>query len=813
MEKPGYASALPALLLILVLSGVRPASAQTLQTETPAIATPQIGAEAIQLDQRIRTLPDRLLSAESLANLENQTNRLSQETGEKARLTESAIQAGALPNELQQSSLDWNNLKKQAGALSQDLTRHATALEKEIESLEGDETRWSATRKALKVQTEPSELLGLTEDAVADIRTALMTADKQRGQIASLQQLVANQSAIVATEIEHLTKALEESQRSLLEPDSLPLWNAQFGSQPAEGPRQPSKGTYSDDVRRLRVFIHAHRKGLAAAFALALLALVFLVRLKRAQMARAPNADGENHNSVTQRPFALALLILLVALMPMLRDAPSLAIGLAHLIGIIPVVRLLKPRLERTNQQKLIAIILGVLSWLILKTLPISTWVKRDVLALFVLLAIGVFIGLARKSRRDVNQPHRSSMAFFATSAGLVLLILAFLANVFGYVRLSDLLAQGALASAYRGTVYYTLVVIGSLFISFVLREKAMPQPAAVLSDRVRLSRRLSLGLSISMLLFWLDTTLSLFAVRTGVYTAMRTALDYPIQIGSFKFATSNMVAFGLTLAIGYLVASVTRLLLGEEILPRLKLAYGITNAIATVTHYVVLVAVFLLAIAAAGVELSKFSLMTGALGVGLGFGLQNIVNNFVSGLILLFERPVRLGDLVEVGGVGGKVSKIGVRSSTLRASDGSDLIIPNANLISERVVNRTLGDTRSQILLNIPIAYGTDPNEARDVLSATVTSHREVLRFPGPTVFFTGFGDSALNFEVRFWAPHPEAVSKLKSDVALRIAAALSNAGIRIPMPQRVLHIDPSESVSWTGKGKANADCADRTG
>jgi potassium-dependent mechanosensitive channel len=314
-------------------------------------------------------------------------------------------------------------------------------------------------------------------------------------------------------------------------------------------------------------------------------------------------------------------------------------------------------------------------------------------------------------------------------------------------------------------------------------------------TNRDRLARRLIFVLGVTVALVWIHSTLKLFTVREGVYEAISSALNYQIKVGSASFSVSNFVAFVLTLVIGYLVASVIRAILSEGILPRLTLAHGLPNAIATITHYVLLVLIFFFALAAAGVELSKFTIMTGALGVGLGFGLQNVVNNFVSGLILLFERPVRVGDLLEVKGVGGQVTKIGFRSSTLHAFDGSDVIIPNATLTSEQVTNWTLTGTRRQILLNVHVAYGNDPTNVRDLLHKTVADQSDVLKVPAPTALFLGFGDNALNFEVRFWAPRPEVVPELKSEVALSIARALSEASIKVPAPQQLQITGPEQA------------------
>ena len=368
---------------------------------------------------------------------------------------------------------------------------------------------------------------------------------------------------------------------------------------------------------------------------------------------------------------------------------------------------------------------------------------------------------------------------------------------MFGYVGLSDLLTQGTLVSAYRAVIIYTVFLVGVLVISSLLRPKAGASFTVVRTDRERLAGRLTFALGVTAFLIWIHSTLKLFAVREDVYGAIRSLLNYQINIGSASFAISNIVAFVLTLLGGYLVASVTR-----AILPRMTLARGLPNAIATVTHYVLLVLIFFLALAAAGVELSKFTILTGAFGVGLGFGLQNVVNNFVSGLILLFERPVRVGDILEIKGVGGEVTKIGFRSSTVHAFDGSDLIIPNATLISEQVTNWTLTGTHRKIVLNIHVGYGNDPTKVRDLLSATAAAHPEVLQHPKPVALFLGFGDSALNFEVWFWVPRPEVVPELRSDVALNIAAALSEAGIKVPVPQRSLHITGLDQNNTSADG-----------
>jgi potassium-dependent mechanosensitive channel len=182
-------------------------------------------------------------------------------------------------------------------------------------------------------------------------------------------------------------------------------------------------------------------------------------------------------------------------------------------------------------------------------------------------------------------------------------------------------------------------------------------------------------------------------------------------------------------------------------------------------------------------------TVLAGAFGVGIGFGLQNIVNNFISGLILLYERPIQIGDTVEVGSLTGEVKRIGIRSSTLRTFQGAEVIVPNANLIAEQVVNWTLSDRQRRIELPVGVAYGTDPQRVLAILLDVAKASSEVLEDPPPLALFRGFGDSALNFELRVWTGLATYL-EVHSRIAIAVNAALREAAIEIPFPQRDLHI-----------------------
>jgi small-conductance mechanosensitive channel len=228
------------------------------------------------------------------------------------------------------------------------------------------------------------------------------------------------------------------------------------------------------------------------------------------------------------------------------------------------------------------------------------------------------------------------------------------------------------------------------------------------------------------------------------------------------------------------------RVVLEDEVFNRLSLPRGIPATISMLVRYSFITIGFFVAIAVAGISLDNLAIIVGAFSVGIGFGLQNIFNNLVSGLILAFERPVQVGDTIERGNLLGTVQTIGIRSSRVRTYDGAEVIVPNGHLISNEVINWTLSDQQRRIEVLVGVAYGTNVRTVLDLLRETAGSHEEVLSYPPPMALFQGFGDSSLNFRLLFWTGRFENWLQVKSEVATRVSEALKEAKIEIPFPQR---------------------------
>lgn len=220
-----------------------------------------------------------------------------------------------------------------------------------------------------------------------------------------------------------------------------------------------------------------------------------------------------------------------------------------------------------------------------------------------------------------------------------------------------------------------------------------------------------------------------------------------------------------------------------HRVLPRTSMEPGQQYALARVVGYAIFLVGLMVGLQSAGVNLNSLLVLGGTLGIGLGFGLQNIANNFVSGLVLLAEQPIRVGDRVEVGGTSGDVVRIGGRSTWVRTNDNIVIIVPNSEFVSNRVTNWTLNDAQARFSIPVGVAYSSDPEKVRQVLLDVARLHTDVLETPAADVLFTGIGDNALKFELRVWSTKQvHTPSVLKSDLYFGILRALREHGIELP-------------------------------
>jgi len=514
-------------------------------------------------------------------------------------------------------------------------------------------------------------------------------------------------------------------------------------------------------------------------FTLLLLALMlFLHRRTRDWRLRDPSAAAPAR--ILAYPVSATLLIALSSSRWVYPAAPSEVIQIALLLLPLPLLRLL----HGITPAPIHPILYGLTAVYLLEVLG-GLFLAQSLAQRLLLLATTLlaFAGLLWSLRPGgpcavAYRETRWRLPLAVARLGILLLGISLAANLVGNVSLAVLLTGGTLRSAYVAVLALAIVEVLDGLWRTVLHSAKAGRLRLVQLHRDLLMRR---GVRLIHMTF-----AALRPLANGVITALRRRWS----LGTVDISLGDVLGFVAVLGVSFLLSRFIRFVLDEGLFPHLEMPRGVPAALSTGVHYLLLVFGFYLALAAAGVDLTRFTLLAGALGVGVGFGLQNLISNFISGIMLLFERPINPGDTIEVGSRAGKVKRIGIRSTTLRTFEGADVIIPNATLISQEVVNWTLTDRLRRVEISVGAAYGTDPEKVIQLLLAVLAKYPDVLPWPKPMALFQGMGESALNFVLRFWTGNFDGWVALRSDVTTSVYSALRDAGIEVPFPQRDLHL-----------------------
>ncbi len=303
---------------------------------------------------------------------------------------------------------------------------------------------------------------------------------------------------------------------------------------------------------------------------------------------------------------------------------------------------------------------------------------------------------------------------------------------------------------------------------------------------------------------FWteLDTALGIEEEQRLLARACRwavTAWNYEITAVADEPITVRKLAGTLIfLLVGWGISRTVSRVIGRRVLPRFGLDGGNASAVQTIAFYLLFVLFGYFSLELIGVPLTVFAFFGGAMAIGVGFGSQNILNNFISGLILLFERPIRVGDLVEIDGVYGNIEHVGARSTRVKTGSNLEMIIPNSRFLENNVTNLTLSDERFRASVCVGVAYGSPTRTVSQLLKRAVLEHSEVLKSPDPIILFKDFADNSLNFEVHFWIRMRTQMQRqrVESDVRHTIDDLFDEAGIVIAFPQRDVHLNATAPI-----------------
>ena len=608
-----------------------------------------------------------------------------------------------------------------------------------------------------------------------------------------------------------VTSAIAYFDRRLFIVDAPPLWQAWTDRTPS----QKGVDTMLVGLAIERDFLAEYnarydtRLWVLNIAALLLLPLMFWLSARSRRLV-SDDADLKSSAQVLLRPISAWLVLVLVGVLFFEPDAPMIRHETALMLALVPILRLIpsaayralgpwpyiltalylldelgfllvgSPLLHRLHTFAIGTLTLGAILWLLLRSK-----------------------GRAAPEDKTARSTFVRAMAWLAAAA----IVVALIANLLGNTSLAEVLTSGVLDSGYVALAFYAIALVLGAMLKLLLARRGMTRFRVVTQHAGPLLKSTGRLLNAAAFVAWLFVMLNEFRVYRPVATFVTTVLTHPLEAGKISVTLGGLLLFVASVWTAFWLARTTRVLLRDDVLPKMSLPRGVDNSIASLTYYAMLMLGIFVALAAAGFEVSQLAIVLGALGVGIGLGLQNVVNNFVSGLILMFERPIQPGDVVEVSGTSGKVREIGMRATTLSTFEGADVVVPNGMLLSEKLINWTLSDMDRRIDVNVGVAYGTDPNRVLQLLMEVTRSTDGIAKQPEPTILFAGFGANSLDFSIRSWTNNFDEWVKIRSALTVRVHDALKDAGIEIPFPQHDLHlrsVSPGAGAALAGLNKA---------
>jgi len=704
---------------------------------------------------------------------------------------------------LDDTDADLQALQGKLGGWEKTLTRRAEELEANLARLAESRKTWQATDELAKTGDLPRAVTERTATVLARLEQVRRRVEEAREDVFTLQDRVSRFQARATEQREAIKQAMAHAVGGLLTRDKAALWDDADVAADVAAEEKPVlaiaravRSNLAASYRSAAEYVRGYQARLAL---LPVIMLVFLVGLwvarRQLRLRIEEEPDLKAASWLFERPLAATLLATVLCSPWVLVYAPREINLLLLAVALPPTILILRRAIDPRLAPFLYALVVVYALSRLLELLDKVPALERLLFQLQMIATVSLLAWLLRKHylvRREcaVAMNRSVNWTIRGIRAATLLFGAALVADLLGYTQLGRFVADGTLGCIYTAVILYAGVQVVYGLIRLALNVWPLQNLWMVRNLKSTVERRARLATRWTAIVVWVLAGLDLVALLEPTRDGLGKALAAQYMVGEVGLSLGAVLTFVVTIWGAVLLSRLLRFVLDQEVFSRLSMPRGIPYALTTILHYVLLVAGVLIAIASTGINLDRFTIIAGAVGVGVGFGLQGIVNNFVSGLILLFERPIKVGDSVEMANRGGQIQRIGIRSCVMRTGDGAEIIVPNSMLIASEVTNWTLSDRQRRIEIPLGVAYGNDPEHIMALLTQVAKEHEDILAQPPPDAQFTGFGAHALEFKLGAWTGRPERGGGIRSEMCVRIYKMLRQEGIEIPYPQSTLHV-----------------------
>lgn len=717
--------------------------------------------------------------------------------------------------ELQSLKNEWAKISVRLEELQKEMTLRVETIENDKTSLQIPLRKWNLTLEQARNDNAARTVLdqiGSTIDAIEKLIEDLNkdAAFLQDNLVKVSEKLISSNETIQTFEavLDEFTLERFRFDKPLIWKDSLYVRDTSRTDLGYFGANMPAiKGFVADNSNKMMLHL--------ALFVLITIVLVSLFRRLQRSISKKDEEYVARTRILMSKPFATSLIITFTITLILYENIPQVIRSLNAILILVPLTLLIAHIIHRSIK-KYIYLLMVIILLVVLHDLTY----REDLFSRLILLVVHAvsFITTLSMIRNKSIQKWGTGTLSRRILYNLLYLVglmmgIAIIANIFGGVYIAEYFGGSTLYSIILAVLIYALIqVIDGILIMFIY-SRGISSLTVIKNFGPMVEKRLSGLVALSGWLIWTIAVLGEFKIKDEVFGWFNRVFVIPINIGSTQISLLNIILFCFIIWLTITISRIIRFFLEGDVFTRLKLKKGVPGAISLMLRIIIITIGFLIAIAAAGVQMDKLAILLGAFGVGIGFGLQNIFNNLISGIILAFERPINEGDIIEIGTLMGIVKEIGIRSSIIKTYDGSEVIVPNGNLISNELVNWTLSDQRRRGEVRVGVAYGTDPQKVLDLLIEAAESNERVLDNPKPWAIFLGFGESSLDFRIVFWIANADTRLSIQSEVSVKLNQLIKDAGIEIPFPQRDLHLRSAEAKIFDRIHAVDESISQKTG
>jgi len=677
------------------------------------------------------------------------------------------------------------------GLLSDQLSTRAARRDAQLDELATRTAEWQRLTGVARSRNAPPSVLEMAGRMAEQLERARerLTADRNRA-LEDLSVIAGLQAGVTAfdTEVQRRLTELETVSQTVA---VAPLWKGDVWTAPLR--IDEAKRALSRQVTAISRPLSANAIWIAALFVFAWAGAQWLLSATGERVREAMQRDAMSvraaaafeHRNATA--FLSGLLVVYWFGPPAPQAFQSLLLAVLPFPAAALAVTVFARPLRLTVYT--LAAVLAVMSLRpFFEPMPL---VGRLILLLQSLLTVAAVVIDFRRGRfRDAFPSVREKFVRWGvrTVCGALLLVMAL--EIVGQIGVANTARALVLGGLGLGMIFTSINYVLTGITLALLHLRPIAFVPVVRNQRWTIVRTVRKAVRWIMVILWALATLRFAGLLMTVSTRASEMLSSQVSIGELAIDVSSIAA-GVAILLGtWLLNRLIRFILAGKSMTGVQVATGLTFAVSKLLRYAIAVAGFIFALAAMGFDLTKVTVLAGALGLGIGFGLQNIVQNFISGLILLFERPININDIAKVDDLMGTVRELNIRSTVIETFDGAEVIVPNADLVSKTVTNWTKSNRRRRAEIDVGVAYGSDSQQILDLLERIAKSHEQVMADPEPFAVFLGFGDSSLNFRLYIWLNDLSEVLKTPSRIRQDVLRELQEAGVEIPFPQRDVRV-----------------------